>query len=99
LIPLSELDEDEGVIHSLFDRDDYPLPFRVSGFCSITSRLSIREAGVCEFIVYKDERPISRPFADRCGAEAWKSQLLPEQMQIPELDPEDDLHPEDDVPF
>jgi len=91
LTPLSELDEHEGVIVSICDRDKYTLPFSVSGFCGITSRLSIREAGVCEFIVYKDKRPISRPFADRCGAEAWKSQLLPEKMQIPDLDPEDKL--------
>jgi hypothetical protein len=79
-----------GFSFPLSDRDDYDLPFRVDGYCCLIGLL-IREEKSGGFVVYKDERPISRPFADRCEAEAWKSQLLPEQKQIPELDLEDDV--------
>jgi hypothetical protein len=59
----------------LSDRDDYDLPFRVDGYCCLIGRLLIREEKSGGFVVYKDETPISTPFADCSAAKAWMSHL------------------------
>jgi hypothetical protein len=69
-----------GFSFPLADRDDYGLPFQVKGYCHPNGRLLIREVKSGEFVVYKDEMPISTPFGDCLAAEAWISHLLGERL-------------------
>jgi hypothetical protein len=69
---------DGRIIFLLSDR--HGLPFPVRGYCRLSGRLLIREEKSGGFVVYKDEVPISTPFADCPAAEAWISHLLGEQL-------------------
>ena len=80
-----------GFSFPLSDRDDYDLPFRVDGYCRLIGLL-IREEKSGGFVVYKDEVPISTPFADCSAAKAWMSHLSDE----PPRRQGDDI---DDIPF
>jgi hypothetical protein len=80
MIPLTENGCD--VVFPLFEREDYSLPFRVSGFSCVTQGLFVREEKSDRFVVYKDGMPISTPFADRGAAAAWKDHLLPQRRHL-----------------
>jgi hypothetical protein len=60
-----------------FPLPDTGLPFPVRGHCKLIDRLLIREEKIGGFVIYRNERPISRPFADRAAAEAWQRHVLP----------------------
>jgi hypothetical protein len=79
-IPLTQ--EDCGMAFPLFEREDYSLSFRVSGFSRLTQGLFLRKEKSGRFVVYKDGMPITTPFADRGAAAAWKDHLLPQRRHL-----------------
>jgi hypothetical protein len=80
MIPLAENGCD--VVFPLFEREDYSLPFRVSGFCCVTQGLFLRKEKSGRFVVYKNGMPISTSFVDRAAAVAWKDHLLPHRRHL-----------------
>jgi hypothetical protein len=74
LLPLSENAFDGDVT---FPLSNTGLPFPVRGYCKLIDRLLIRKEKNGGFVIYWNERPISRPFADRAAAEAWQKHVLP----------------------
>jgi hypothetical protein len=74
LLPLSENAFDGDVT---FPLSNTGFPFPVRGYCKLIDRLLIRKEKNGGFVIYWNERPISRPFADRAAAEAWQKRVLP----------------------